>query len=375
MSDRNDAPRGAPLSEALRDRLTEARARLLLRFPFFGYLVAHLEDRLGEAPLTSSASDGRKVYWAEAHLRSLHADDVQFSLAHHALHAALSHMSRRGDRNKEGWDLAADATVNAILLDAGLKPRRDVVRGDPHRSVEEQYDHRDALAKQKGARAPLDDHSEWDDTKDPNDPDERLQADQWRAVVAQAQKFGSVPKALQRAIELLEPRRDWRDLLREGLRFPDDYRWTPTDRRFRDVLLPTLTGEKHRVVLAVDTSGSIVGPQLSAFWAELVAILRNNQCEARVLACDAAVQNEWDEQDFDPALLSDVRGGGGTSFVPVFERVTEYAALGWRPEAIVYLTDLDGTFPPEPPDVRTIWIVHARDALMSVPFGEVVSVD
>jgi predicted metal-dependent peptidase len=375
MTSGADDPRGAPVPDALRERLTEARARLLLRFPFFGYLVAHLEDRLGDAPLETTSSDGRRVFWAEKHLRGLHADDVQFSLAHHALHAALAHMARRGERGKEGWDLAADATVNAILLDAGLKPRREVVRGDAQRSVEEQYVHRDELAKQKGARAPLDDHSHWDDPKDPNDPDERLQADQWRAVVAQAQKFGSVPKALQRAIELLEPRRDWRDLLREGLRFPEDYRWTPTDRRFRDVLLPTLTGEKHRVVIAVDTSGSILGPQLGAFWAELVAILRNNQCEARVLACDAAVQNEWDEHAFDPAVLSQVRGGGGTSFVPVFDRVAEYAALGWRPEAVVYLTDLDGTFPPDPPDVRTIWIVQPQDAHKTAPFGEVLPVD
>ena len=59
----------------------------------------------------------------------------------------------------------------------------------------------------------------------------------------------------------------------------------PTDRRFPQVLLPTLSGEVHRVVVAIDTSGSIFGDKLRSFWTELVAILRNNRCEARVLTC------------------------------------------------------------------------------------------
>ncbi len=375
MSSRKNEAKGTPVPAALREKLLEARARLLLRYPFFGYLVAHLEDRVGEHSLDSSSTDGRHVFWSEKYLANLNNDDAQFVLAHQALHSALAHLSRRAERNKDNWDLAADATVNAILFDAGIKTRRDVVKGDANKSAEEQYVYADQLKKQKGAKAPVDDHSEWDETSDPNDPEERQLADMWKAVIAQAKEFGSVPKSMQRAIELLEPKQDWRDLLRQGLHFPDDYKWTPTDRRFRDVLLPTLTGEKHRVVIAVDTSGSIIGQQLNEFWAELVAILRNNQCEARVLACDADIQNEWDENQFDPQMLREVRGGGGTSFVPVFDRVSEYAALGWRPEAVVYLTDLDGEFPSEEPDVRTIWIVGPKDAKKRAPFGDVVGIE
>ncbi|MDP3274412.1 MAG: VWA-like domain-containing protein [Deltaproteobacteria bacterium] len=368
-------PDAKPIPEALREKLLDARARLLLRHPFFGYLVAHLEDRVGEHSLETSGTDGRYVYWSENYLGTLNAEDAQFVLAHQAMHSALAHLSRREGRDKDQWDLASDATVNAILFDAGIRTRREVVKGEAGQSAEEQYVHADALAQQKGAQSPLDDHSEWDEPKDPNDPEERQLQDMWRAVIAQAREFGAVPKSLQRAIELLEPKRDWRDLLREGLHFPEDYRWTPTDRRFRDVLLPTLAGEKHRVVIAVDTSGSIMGQQLNEFWAELVAILRNNQCEARVLACDAAIQNEWDEEAFEPSLLREVRGGGGTSFEPVFARVEEYVAGGWRPEAVVYLTDLDGSFPAEDPGIRTLWVVAEKDQRKPVPFGEVVAVD
>ena len=347
----------------------------MLKHPFFGYLVAHLEDAVGEHTLENSSTDGQKVYWAEKYLTDLNTDDAKFVLAHQALHSALAHLWRRSGRDSDSWNLASDATVNAILFQAGLKTKRDVVKGDANKSVEEQYSGAGELQKQPGSKKPIDDHTEWDKPRDANDPKERQLADQWQAALQQAKEFGSVPQGMLRAIELLEPKRDWRELLRDGLHFPEDYRWTPTDRRFRDILLPTLTGEKHRVAIAIDTSGSIVGKILDEFWAELVAILRNNQCEARILACDAEVQNEWLEDAFDTSLVQQLRGGGGTSFIPVFEKLEEYAQGGWVPEALVYLTDLDGSFPTEIPSIRTIWVVQPKDAKKKVPFGEVVAIE
>lgn len=387
---------GEPPVGRARERLTEARAKLLLRHPFFGYLVANLEDRVVETsaseptleapkgaaakppsvdPRTreSAGTDGTLVLWNKGFVERAPLDDVMFVLAHEALHCALQHPWRRELRDERDWDDASDIVVNDMLLDAGLRTGLPVLRGAKGRSVEKVYEEIAVARKSNPGKENVDSHALWG-SDDKADPKERLKADVWRAVIAQAREFGSVPESLAREVTaLLEPKRDWRDLLREGLFFPEDYRWTPSDRRFSDVLLPTLAGEVHRVVLAVDTSGSIQGARLEGFWAELVAILRNNRCEARVLACDAAVQNEWDEHEFDPSLVRALQGGGGTSFVPVFERVDEYVRGGWRPEALVYLTDLDGTFPPHAPEYRTLWVVDAADAHKRVPFGDVVA--
>jgi predicted metal-dependent peptidase len=234
------------------------------------------------------------------------------------------------------------------------------------------YEDLDALIKSNLPQNTLDDHSPWNDGK-PGDPAERNKSDTWKAALQQARSFGRVPAGIARQLEdVLHPKRDWRDLLRDGLFFPEDYQWVPTDRRFNTVLLPTLTGEIHRVVVAIDTSGSIQGAKLAAFWTELVAILRNNRCEARVLTCDAEIQDEFDELQFDPTHVPVLKGGGGTSFVPVFDRVERYVESGWRPEALVYLTDLDGSFPTHAPDLRTLWIVSKEDESKKAPFGEVI---
>lgn len=366
------APARVLSERELRDKLTQARAKLLLRHPFFGYLVSNLEDRVGVEWLATAGTDGAKVHWSDAFLSALSDDDTMFVLGHEAMHCALLHLWRRQGRDPRKWNVSCDAAVNDMLLEAGLKSTLPMIRGARGRSAEELYEDFDELVRANSGQDTLDDHEGWTEGK-PGDPEQRQRADQWRAALGQARSFGKVPAGLARQLEdVLSPKRDWRDLLRDGLFFPEDYRWVPTDRRFSHVLLPTLTGEVHRVVVAIDTSGSIFGDKLRAFWTELVAILRNNRCEARVLTCDAAIQDEFDELQFDPANVNHLRGGGGTSFVPVFERVEQYMSTGWRPEAVVYLTDLDGSFPSRVPEVRTIWVVEKEDGRKTVPFGEVI---
>ena len=43
------------------------------------------------------------------------------ALVHEVLHAALQHIWRRGDRDRELWDMACDYVVNQIIKDQGLQ--------------------------------------------------------------------------------------------------------------------------------------------------------------------------------------------------------------------------------------------------------------
>jgi predicted metal-dependent peptidase len=374
-----DASETATDAAALAERLRHARARLLFLYPFLGYLVVNLEDVVaesaGELLVPTAATDGRRVWWNPRFAAALADADLAFVLAHEALHCALMHLWRRGGRAPRRWNVACDIVVNDALRDAGLATALPHLAGGGGRCAEELYEDAAALAAAAGGGEVLDEHGLWHG-EGAASGEARAAADGWRAALAQAKGFGRVPAGLERLVEqVLRPRRDWRALLREAISFPEDYHWVPTDRRFRDVLLPTLAGEVHRVVVALDTSGSIDGPQLAAFWAELGGILRDNRCEARVLACDAAVHGEWELRRFDPAGVAALRGGGGTDFAPVFARVEAYAAEGWRPEAVVYLTDLDGHFPDRAPDVRTVWVVERDHGRRTPPFGEVIALE
>ena len=64
------------------------------------------------------------------------------------------------------------------------------------------------------------------------------------------------------------------------------------------------------------------------------------------------------------------RGGGGTRFEPVFEHVE---AQGLEPAALLYFTDLYGSFPKEAPHYPPLWLNYA-DPTNHAPFGDTVHV-
>jgi ribosomal 50S subunit-recycling heat shock protein len=62
-------------------------------------------------------------------------------------------------------------------------------------------------------------------------------------------------------------------------------------------------------------------------------------------------------------------GGGGTSFIPVFNWVDEQRLT---PDALVYLTDMKGSFPQHAPSYPVIWGSILKDK--KAPFGEIVDI-
>ena len=124
--------------------------------------------------------------------------------------------------------------------------------------------------------------------------------------------------------------------------------------------------------VVVGESGSARQAQSAA---EIVAV--NDGVRPRrliVMDCDTRVTQvqifeRGDAVDFE---LQPVRGGGGTSFVEPFRRLS---AEGIHPAFLVYLTDMDGRFPDEAPSYPVLWasttpLKRAKKA----PFGETVEV-
>jgi predicted metal-dependent peptidase len=123
-----------------------------------------------------------------------------------------------------------------------------------------------------------------------------------------------------------------------------------------------------RIVIAVDTSGSIDGVLLSQFTAEMRSIVEDMQPSTTdVMYCDAKV-HRVDSFERGEALTIEAAGGGGTSFAPVFEAVEQ---ADEQPVVLVYLTDLYGSFPQDAPSYPVIWAVYSPET--NVPFGDVVS--
>jgi predicted metal-dependent peptidase len=115
-----------PLTQARRQaaaaKLAAARTRLILDKPFLGALVLRLPLVEAGAWCRSTGTDARKLYYNPQWIDVLSTAQVQFALAHEALHCALGHFARRGHRVQRKWDLACDFAINPLLLDEGLQP-------------------------------------------------------------------------------------------------------------------------------------------------------------------------------------------------------------------------------------------------------------
>jgi predicted metal-dependent peptidase len=215
--------------------------------------------------------------------------------------------------------------------------------------------------------------------------------DDWQIATVQAERLammkGNCPGGASNLVnELKKPKVDWRDTLREFIRqrAKCDYSFSRPNKRHlaRGFLLPSLKSERMgRLVAAFDSSGSTV--RFAAdFATEVQAALDEVQPESLdLIICDAKVQKV---QRFEPgdAVSIDAKGGGGTDFRPVFAIIDdpqnaaehELEAFDEPPICVVYLTDLEGSFPPEP-EYPVLWCVPKPCAgRRQPPFGEVITI-
>jgi len=397
--------------QAIATKLAAARTRLILDKPFLGALVLRLPMNPADPDwCPTTATDARAFYYNPEYIRQLSIEQTQFMLAHEALHCALSHFARRRHRVRHRWDLACDYAINPLLIDEGLEAPPHALHvplykgmtaeeiypliedNDASQTLDKHaYDHdnqgrgsddgprEDGLTDRPAAAEPRDGEqgggTQAQSEPEPLTPDEQETLNvQWQQRLAgaaqQAMQAGKLGGELARMIDhLLQPQLPWRMLLARYMTAAarDDYSYMRPSRREGDFILPTLRSHQLELVVAVDTSGSIKERELAEFIAEIDALKGQVWARVTLLPCDTRlcegapwVFEPWEE--FTPP--EGIRGGGGTSFLPVFGWIER---TGPRPDLVVYFTDAQGAFPPVAPHYPVVWLVKGRS---QIPWGQ-----
>lgn len=409
----------------LETKLSAARTKLILDKPFLGALVLRLP--LIEADpgwCKTTATDARALYYNADYIDRLTLDQMQFALAHEALHCALSHFARRQHRDRHRWDLACDFAINPLLVEEGLTPVQDALLLDEFKGMtaeeiypcldeaESMHPHDDHIYDQEsgaegGSAGSGGDRGEGGagnasrerqenqggggepqrQQEKPSDGGggapkprplsheerERLSV-QWRQRMAgaaqQALQAGKMGGALARLIDhLLQPQLPWRMLLAKYMTVTarDDYNYSRPSRREGDAIFPSLRSSEIDVVVALDTSGSIGDKDMAEFLSEVDAVKGQVRARVTLHACDAHLADDgpWCYEPWEEFKLPrQFAGGGGTSFRPVFDWLERE---GRRPDLLLYFTDADGEFPQHEPNFPVIWLVKGR---AKVPWGQ-----
>jgi len=315
------------------------------------------------------------------------------------MHCASGHPWRREGRNPRKWNVAFDYAINGTLQEAHInlppgalldpaytgKPSEWIYDRLPD-SGEGEGPEGDGEGSGDGPPTPL---GEVRDGPAETAPRANPQ-DDWKAAVTQAAKaaeeHGSLPGSLKRlAKDASKSRVDWKSVLRRFIQdvAAADYSWTRPNRRYlnQGLYLPALHSEAMGpIAVAVDTSASIDDVLLGRFGAELRSIVDEAKpARVSVIYCDARVQRVDHFAAGEPIGELDSPGGGGTAFEPVFEALQD---MEEEPVCLVYLTDLEGSFPSPAPEIPTLWAAvlspwaaRAGRSLPDAPFGEVVEIE
>ena len=198
---------------------------------------------------------------------------------------------------------------------------------------------------------------------------------QWQQRMAgaaqQAIQAGKMDGAMARMIDhLLQPRLPWRMLLSRYMTSMarDDYSYMRQSRRSQgNAILPSLHSSQVEVVVAVDTSGSIRDTEIQEFLSEVSALKGQMRARITLIPCDATIADDapWIFEPWEELILqTQISGGGGTDFRPVFEWVD---AQSIKPEILVYFSDLEGKFPELAPTYPVLWLVKGKE---KPPWGQ-----
>jgi len=124
----------------------------------------------------------------------------------------------------------------------------------------------------------------------------------------------------------------------------------------------------NAIAIAIDVSGSCSGEVAGKFLREVGHLLRdiNGQLGAGCIylfTCDSEIQFEakMDAGDLAhfPCRVMNLSGWGGTSFVPVFDRIQKIEEELQCPfDCLIYLTDGDGLYPAEKPSYPVFFIME-----------------
>jgi len=192
----------------------------------------------------------------------------------------------------------------------------------------------------------LDDHSMWEKIQENEQMTKEVIKRAVKEAYQNAKKLrGYLPSHLEEAInELLKPPTvNWRQLLKQyigaSIKTGTKSSWKRPNRRFpfKEEYKGKTAKRTIKILLAIDTSGSISNEDFVDFMSEMRGILNAYKCRIDVVQCDADIQEKAQLHPYSKLNIK-FKGRGGTSFTPVFKLFNDMMDY----DMLIYFSDMYG---------------------------------
>jgi predicted metal-dependent peptidase len=240
---------------------------------------------------------------------------------------------------------------------------------------EVQKENKDAKDMKQKSQGESEGSGEGGDSDSENKPEEISKTEdldeKWGRILSEATTHaklaGKDTNGMDRYVDkLLNPKRNWKNILYREVtnEMAVDTTWNRPSRRSESIgiYLPSQKKENINMAVAIDSSGSVTDEELKSFLShtrDVIASFAN--INLTVVVCDSQVKkvHEFNHANINDVKKIEVKGGGGTSFTPVFD----YLAKN-KPDIklVIYLTDGDcfEKFKIEKYRGRVLWVLTKR---------------
>ena len=383
----------------VRDRLTKARVRMLLKHPFWGNLATRLKLVEASDWCQTAATDGRHFYYCTDFINKLDDDELVFLFGHEVGHCVYNHMGRRGDREPRVWNMANDYLVNDMLVENNVGKRITAVPilyDTKYRGMtsEEIYDelmknavkiqvtldmHLDGTGDetQDGEGKGSDGKSKSSGVKLDEETLKKIRDEMKEAVLqsAQAAGAGNTPSGIKRLIQqFTAPKMRWQDIIRIQLEssLKNNYSFTRPSRKgwHTGAILPGMLPAEHLdVCIAIDMSGSISNEMAQDFLSEVKGMMdMYTTYSIHVFCFDTEVYNPvtFTDDNGEDIYEYETMGGGGTDFDCAFQYMKDNDI---SPKQFIMFTD---GYPcgswGDKDYCDSVFVIHGNDTIVA-PFG------
>ena len=309
--------------------------------------------------IPTACTNGRDVYYGRKFVESLNDSDLRGVILHEAKHKMYRHMATWKHLNKinpQKANMACDYVINLELVDEGNRTDKFVSlpKGGLYDEKFKGLDSGQVFnllpdTPEGGGGAGIFDEHDWEGAESMT-PDEikDLASEIDQAIRQGAILAGKVNGRIDRSFtDLMSAKVDWKEALREFVssvcKGKDDSTWAKPSRRWlqHDVYMPsTISDTMGRVVVAIDTSGSIGGSILNRFISEVASIMENVNPELvdliywdnEVASHEVYGLNEADKMK----QSTKPKGGGGTTPSCITKYLKDKTIV---PECVIVLTD------------------------------------
>ena len=387
------------------DMLAKAGKDLMLQEPYYGFFLIMLNkfwsNKIPTAGVGKNGINYQLIINSEF-WENLTEDQRMGVLKHELLHIAFGHLStafKFSDRKLA--NIAMDMEINqyipkdwlpedGIFIENYPDLNLDTKAGcryyyDKLRLAKDQKDQTgtsgdsnfDKLCDQLDSGEGLPDHSTWDEFEDLSEAERKLIDKQVQRILSEAKeqtlkKQGRVPGEIDGLIiidQIIAPKFNWKAYIRrftgistkiftKKLRRKDNKRYSDN---------PGLKIKmRQKMLLAIDTSGSVSNDELKEFMNEIYHIYKAG-VDITIVQCDTQITSI---KDYKGKFELEVSGRGGTSFDPVLE----YFEQNPQFTSLIYFTDGEcNTY--KKPSGKILWVLSERSEINKDLPGQVIRLE